>query len=766
VDLDDARGFMKDLHNIDGLQGISIWYDHFLTAGREFDIEIKEAIEHSTAFVLLVTPNITKKNNAGELNYVAREEVPFAIEKEKKIVPVEVKPRDTATFAVVFPTIGEPISKSTLNNAFHEKLGDDAYIKSLGSERAYLLGIAYLRGYKVERDIERAIKLLEAATKTKDKFALDAAEQLAKIYEGGLGGTYAIDYYKALYWWQKASSLSGRINGKKHQLTAEIYNKIGAVYNIIGNYTKALEFHDKAITIFIEIFGKENAEVGITYSNIGKVYIKLEKSLGISVLYDALKIFQKEYGENHPYTAGAYMDIGINHIENKTFAILHSLEDSIYGLTGEKKVNKAAEYAFNNFVKALEIYRNIYGDNHYYTAIAHNYLGKVYILMEEYDEALKNLNIALKIMNDIYGKGHLYLASVYVNLGLLYKQLNEYDKALYYFDRTFEIKKKHFNEDNIAISSMYNDIGEVYLRFEKYNEALEYFIKDVDILYKNYEDNAENRKYERKFSEGNRNSSFFLKLMLKGRKLAILAMIIRLSIKFLMIIPMLPVNIIKNRSKIVSFINGFNSLKKKTKGEQKNIEGFGDDVYSMFSVLDKQMTFYNMHMNIKGKYIYIADLFYKNKDYKNSLQYYKRVMEFKRIIRTDDYTDIDENLLINFKIGKLYMLSNDISNAFKYCKKAFELYDYLFKMKMINDKEKEDENTIDNRLCNTNIAELFNIFGQIYFIQKNYTKSLECFEKAIKIHELLPCEDIAEDEQRFQEVIKFIEEIKNSKNDQ
>jgi tetratricopeptide (TPR) repeat protein len=385
--------------------------------------------------------------------------------------------------------------------------------------------------------------------------------------------------------------------------------------------------------------------------------------------------------------------------------------------------------------------------------------------MKEYDEALKNLNIALKIMNDIYGEEHLHAASVYVNLGLLYKQLDEYDKALYYFDKTFTIKKMYFNEDNIAISSMFNDIGDVYLRFEKYNEALEYFIKDVDILYKNYEDDTENRKYEKKFLVGNKNSSFFLKLMLKGRWLSILAMVIRLSIKLLMTIIMLPVKIIKNRSKIVSFINGFNSLKKKTKGEQKNIEGFGDDVYSMFSFMDKQTTFFNMHKNIKEKYIFIADLFYKNKDYKNSLQYYKRVMDFKRKIRMDDYTDIEENLLINFKIGKLYMLLNDINDAFEYCEKAFELYDYIFKMKMIrdknkrkkkkNDEEQEDENTTDNGLNNTNIAELFNIFGQIYFIQNNYTKSLECFGKAIKIHELLPCEDIAEDIGNTEDDINF-----------
>jgi tetratricopeptide (TPR) repeat protein len=762
VDLDDAREFMKDLHNIDGLQGVSIWYDHFLTAGREFDVEIREAIEKSKAFILLVTPNITKMNNAGELNYVAREEVPFAIKKEKTIVPVEVKPRDTATFAAIFPTIGEPILKSALNTAFHEKLGDDAYIKSLGSERAYLLGIAYLRGYKVERDIERAIKLLEAATKTLGKSALDAAEQLAKIYEDGLGGTFSIDYYKALYWWQKASGISERINGKKHQITAGIYNKIGAVNNIINNYTKALEFHNKAIKILIRKYGKEHAEVGITYSNIGKVYIKLDKPLGISVLYDALKIYKKKYGENHPYTAGAYMDIGINHIENKSFLTLHSFEDSIYKLGGEKKVNKSAEYAFNNFVKALAIYKNIYGDNHYFTAMAHNYLGKVYTLMDKYFTASQSLNIALKTMNDIYGEEHLYSAFVYANLGLLHKQLDEYDKALYYFDKTYKIKKTHFSEDNIEIASMYNDIGAVYLRFGKYDKALEYLIKDVELLRKKYEENAENKKYEKEYLEANKYLYFILNLMSRGIWLSILGIVITGIIKLLKIIITLPLFLVKNIPKIVKVVSGLGHLKEKTKNNPNNIEGFGADIYSMFGFTDKKTAVYNMLKIIKDKYILIADLYFKNKDYKNSLQYCKLAMEIKRKTGDDLEFDDDENLLLNIKIGKLYMLLNDTNDAFEYCSKAFKLYNPYFRTFMIREKNKrkmrkkgsEEEVDVNANILN-NIAEGFNILGQISFIQKKFLKSLECFQKVVEIHKLLLYGNFVEDTNNSENRINF-----------
>ncbi|GHV96154.1 hypothetical protein AGMMS50293_24740 [Spirochaetia bacterium] len=759
ADLDDARELMKDLHNVDGLQGISIWYDHFLTAGREFDLEIREVIENSKAFLLLVTPNITKNNDAGELNYVAREEVPFAIKKEKTIIPVEAKSYDAATFAMLFPNVGEPVSKSALNEAFQQRLGNNAYIKTLGSERAYLLGMAYLRGYKVERDTERAIKLFEEAEKHADKYSLAAVEQLAKIYEEGLGGNYSINYNNALYYWQKAASLSRRINGKKHQLTATVYNKIGTVCYILGEYKKALEFHDRAIQIYLKIYDKEHSTVGITYSSIGKVYIKLEKSLGITVLYDALKIFQKNYGENHPYTAGAYMDIGINHIENKTFLTLHSLEDSIYKLGGEEG-NKGAEYALTSFFKALAIYKNIYGDNHYFTANAYNYIGKVYIIIEEYDKALEHLNIALKVINDIYGEEHLYSAFVYANLGLLYMQIDEFDKALYYFDKALKIQKAYFSEDNIAITSMYKNIGEVYLRFEKYDEALEYFIKDIEMVKKNYEEDTENKKNEEKTKKNIKFWASIAKCTSKGIWLVIIVFLIRVIIKLPMAIILLPVKIIKSIPKIIKFIKALGSLNKKTKNKSKNknntnttedaYEGIGADIYSMLNFIDKSSLATNTRKYIKEKYIFIADLFYKNKNYENALKYYNLAMEIKGRTGENEMHNDDENLLINIKISMLYMLLNNPDSAFEYCQKALNIYTFNVKIKMMHEKNKrkrkktddedDNDNEIDYELNNTNTAELFNILGKIYYIQKNYHKALENYHKAIEIHELLPCE--------------------------
>ena len=72
-ELSEARRFMKAFHDLEGFESISIWYDNFLTAGRDFDKDIEESITNSNALILVVTPNLVTEGN-----YIQRVEYPFA----------------------------------------------------------------------------------------------------------------------------------------------------------------------------------------------------------------------------------------------------------------------------------------------------------------------------------------------------------------------------------------------------------------------------------------------------------------------------------------------------------------------------------------------------------------------------------------------------------------------------------------------------------------------------------------------------------------
>jgi hypothetical protein len=90
MDIREARGLMKILHDLKGFEAVSVWYDNFLTAGRIFNQEIEDSIRKSDAFVLLVTPNLLEKNAEGKDNYVMSTEYPFARQEGKPVLPVEV----------------------------------------------------------------------------------------------------------------------------------------------------------------------------------------------------------------------------------------------------------------------------------------------------------------------------------------------------------------------------------------------------------------------------------------------------------------------------------------------------------------------------------------------------------------------------------------------------------------------------------------------------------------------------------------------------
>ncbi|MDR1130811.1 MAG: hypothetical protein LBL15_00135, partial [Oscillospiraceae bacterium] len=180
-DIKDARRFMKAFHDLEKFDAISIWYDGFLTAGRNFDYEIRDSITNCGAFVLLVTPNL-----ATEGNYVQTAEYPFARQMNKPVVPAATIPTDQARFAALFPGAGLAVSvdnSAALRTVFLEKLDESAYKWQMDSERAYLLGIAYVKGLGVERDFDRGMRLLKKAADGSDLSALRAAQQLAGLYQ-------------------------------------------------------------------------------------------------------------------------------------------------------------------------------------------------------------------------------------------------------------------------------------------------------------------------------------------------------------------------------------------------------------------------------------------------------------------------------------------------------------------------------------------------------------------------------------------------------
>lgn len=196
----EALKILKSIHDTKEGAAAETWYDDFLIPGRDFNNEISEAMASSEAVVLSVTPNLMEIHPDGEANYVRAHEYPDAVRTGKPVIPVEAVEVKRDEIISAFPNIPPFIRLGD------QKLLEDA-LKNIPAEKAaeipddkkpyltYLLGMAFYMGFRVEKDVARAIRYLQDAA---DYNVPEAAEQLFKTYKEGYEVTR--DTAEALKW--------------------------------------------------------------------------------------------------------------------------------------------------------------------------------------------------------------------------------------------------------------------------------------------------------------------------------------------------------------------------------------------------------------------------------------------------------------------------------------------------------------------------------------------------------------------------------------
>ena len=496
MDIDEARKFMKALHDLEEFVAVSVWYDSFLTAGEDYNQEIEKALTASDGFVLLVTPNL-----ATEGHYVQTTEYPMAAAKQKPVVSVETLATDAARFAQLFPgtEIVVPLSSpAALRAAFRDKLAATASLPQLDGKYAHLLGMAYLRGIGVERDFERAMRLLEFAAKECGEAGLRAAKQLADIYENGLGAN--IDYNKALAWRKKEVAYSEQLLGREHPDTAAAYNNIAMVYSYQGEYAQALEFNEKALAVWEKVLGQEHPDTAQVYNNIAGVYSRQgEYTRALEYYQKALAIREKVLGKEHPDTAASYNNIAGVYFNQSDYAqALEWLQKAlaIYEKRGQEHPNTVETYnniatvylnqgeytrALEWYQKALAIYEKVLGQEHPDTAGAYNSIAIVYYNQGEYARALEWYEKALVIREKVLGKEHPDTALTYNSIADVYDNQGEYAHALEWYQQALAIYEKVLSKEHPDTALSYNNIGIVYDNQGDYVRALEFYEKALAV---------------------------------------------------------------------------------------------------------------------------------------------------------------------------------------------------------------------------------------------------------------------------------------------
>lgn len=422
-----ARTFMHGFHNVPRFEAIAVWYDNFLTAGRVFDDEIRDAINKADVFLLLVTPNITQDGN-----YVLTEEYPYAVRLKKRIIAVEAAPTNYKEFRANFRHVDKYVKIGDLEKGFRSYL-PDGRLTTLNADRKYWLGVAFMLGLMVEKDAERTVKLFETcAGDYSDTSAYLAITQLIKIYQLGLG--IRPDIQKVLHWLLKTEDFVRQTHREDSELAMSAYHRIGIIYRELGRHESAVEYFEKALAYAQRHNRAQNVaeirgDMTNLYADMGDLSKReelLEKnqnafdsgSLETAIVYSqkadladdrkeygqALEFYKKSLeirlarqGEAHPDTVNVYCNMAVTH-------------------------QHAGQYdkALELYQKALAVREQTLGYSHPDTGISLYNIGSLFLEQKKWNEAAEYFDKAHRVFLQYYGAEHersvtAFKAAAYAN---------------------------------------------------------------------------------------------------------------------------------------------------------------------------------------------------------------------------------------------------------------------------------------------------------------------------------------------------------------
>jgi CHAT domain-containing protein/Tfp pilus assembly protein PilF len=156
--------------------------------------------------------------------------------------------------------------------------------------------MSYLKSY--------GIKLRQFAGVPED------ADKKFHIMDGG--GKYKKgEFRKARDHFNRTVDEYQRLYGQNNPLFTLLYEQIGILHALEGNYDSALQYIRKAFNIRLEVYGDLTSEAAVGYLNIGIcLRLKGDYEEALRFLNTGLRINSENLGKFHPETADIYYQLG------------------------------------------------------------------------------------------------------------------------------------------------------------------------------------------------------------------------------------------------------------------------------------------------------------------------------------------------------------------------------------------------------------------------------------------------------------------------
>ncbi|MCK4464940.1 MAG: tetratricopeptide repeat protein, partial [Bacteroidales bacterium] len=243
-------------------------------------------------------------------------------------------------------------------------------------------------------------------------------------------------YDEAERYLEKSKNIYIQEYGENH-FVGHVYNNLGIIYSIRGDYSKALSYYERAIQLLIQIPGTYKNVIPDTYNNLGSIYLKMKD-------YEkALDWFLKSVEFSSTYAPGKLGPTYIRVADNYTHLGNYQLAEKYY------------QEAIHQTIR-------IYSKNRLNLARAYLNFGLFYTNQQDYEKGLdlhqKALTLYMTLYIKLYGPKHPRTSRCLYNIALSYKLQHNPDSALYYIQKSIIAVVDDFNNEDIFSNPSLNNV--------------------------------------------------------------------------------------------------------------------------------------------------------------------------------------------------------------------------------------------------------------------------------------------------------------------
>lgn len=253
-----------------------------------------------------------------------------------------------------------------------------------------------------------------------------------------------------------------------------IYMGLGNFYQLRGLYDESLAWQQKCVDFSQNQMTKEHPYRILSINHLARVYIsKGNFSEAITLCEKALEMASESI--SHSQT-------GRNSENLLVLAVCSGNLAEAFRLKGDH--SKAEPL----FIRALDIKKDFYGENHLEVAKGFNNLASLYYSQERYSEAGVYFEKALSIYKRLVGNEHPEISQTLLNLGNTYRAKNLYKKAEPCLKQSLRLREKLFGKSHPLVATSCSALSSLYIQQLRIEEAEHFSFRALEIRRKFLDD--------------------------------------------------------------------------------------------------------------------------------------------------------------------------------------------------------------------------------------------------------------------------------------